>query len=66
MARYNLILKDIVYVKLLGIAAEKKVTLGKLINSILEEFVNEYEKARAISYSEGSEEGKGEQEEQEQ
>ena len=39
MARYSLILKDETYAKLLLLAAREKMTLGKFLNKILEEFV---------------------------
>lgn len=42
MARYNLIIPDEIYVKLLQIAAKEGKTLGKKINEILKEVVEKY------------------------
>ena len=42
MARYNLIMKDATYVALLGIGGERGMTLGKLLNEILNDYVATY------------------------
>jgi hypothetical protein len=39
MARYGLILKDDSYVKLVNIASSKGVTLGRLFNDIIEDYL---------------------------
>ena len=43
MPRYNLVMRDRTYLKLMQIAAQRNVSLGKLINQVLEAFVNNYE-----------------------
>jgi len=47
MPAYNLLVKKEVYVKLVEIAMEKGISLGKLINIVLEEFVEKYSKNTA-------------------
>ena len=39
MARYSLVMKDRVYVELLKAAERRGISVGKLINQILEQFV---------------------------
>ncbi|HDM77477.1 MAG TPA: hypothetical protein ENG51_13570 [Deltaproteobacteria bacterium] len=39
MARYSLVMKDKVYVELLKAAERRGISVGKLINQILEQFV---------------------------
>jgi len=46
MARYTLILKDLTYFKLMKIAIENNLSFGKLINKILEEYIENYEKGK--------------------
>ena len=41
MARYGIIMKDVTYMKLMNICLEKSMTMGKLINVILDEYVQE-------------------------
>jgi hypothetical protein len=43
MARYTLIIKDSTYAKLLLMAAERKMTLGKFLNEALDKVAEVYE-----------------------
>jgi len=48
MPRYNLILRASTYIKLVKIAGEKGITLGKLLNQIIEEYIERYEMSKAV------------------
>ena len=43
MPRYSLIMRDRTYLKLMQIASQRNVSIGKLINQVLEAFVSNYE-----------------------
>ena len=40
MARYNLIIKNSTYVKAMQLALKKEMSLGKLFNEAIEEYIN--------------------------
>lgn len=44
MARYNLIFKDSAYFELMKIAQEKKISMGKLLNNIINDYVKDNSK----------------------
>jgi len=44
MPRYNLIMRDELYIKLVQIAAKHGMSLGKFINRVLESVVEKYER----------------------
>lgn len=44
MARYPLIMKDVTYTKLLLMASQRNMTLGKFLNELLEKITEELDK----------------------
>ena len=44
MARYSLVLPDVVYIKLVEIANKEQLSIGKLLNMIIKAWIEEYER----------------------
>ncbi len=47
MAKYTLILPDELYIKVVKIASEEGISVGKLLNKIIKAWVDAYEKEKA-------------------
>jgi len=59
MPRYNLIMSNEVYVKLLKIAGQKGITIGKLINLVLKNYIDKELSGQGEGIEAGEEETTG-------